>query len=797
MHRSFLRLALALCAATLLQPLDAAAREVLAVQALPQGLELRTAEGRYLFRPYSERVMETRFIPEGAAEPGPSHAIDPAFQPGAVPATLQQQADEVVYATPGIAVAIRRAPLRIEYRYKGRPLLAERTGFRLEEGRQRVDFEIDATEALYGGGARALGMNRRGHKLRLYNRAHYGYEERSSLMSYTMPLVLSSKRYMLHFDDPGTGHLDLDSTQTNTLAYDTVGQRRTYQVIAGERWEELMDSWTALTGRQPLPPRWAFGNFASRFGYRNEAQARDTVARFREAGIPLDAIVFDLYWFGKDITGHMGNLAFDREAFPTPEKMMADFAARGIKTVLVTEPFVLTTSKRWQEAVDRKVLATRADGLPATYDFYFGNTGLIDLFKPEARAWFWDIYKGLRAAGVSGWWGDLGEPEVHPSWVQHASGEADQVHNIYGHAWAGLIADGYRREFPQERPFILMRSGYSGSQRHGMIPWSGDVRRTWGGLRSQPEIALQMGMQGLAYMHSDLGGFAEPLLDDELYVRWLQYGVFQPIFRPHAQEEVPSEPVYRTPQTMALAREAIRLRYRMLPYNYTLAFDNSRTGMPLMRPLMFEDERPELAATTDLYFWGREFLVAPVLAKGQIEREVLFPSGGAFFDFHTGQRHAGGSRIRVPLQPDRIPVFVRAGAFVPLAPVFPNTDQYHTREIELHYYHDASVPQSQGRMYDDDGKTARAYEQGRYELLHFASRQRNGRLAIEMRSETGAHYSAPARRITLLVHGLQRKPQALVSGARKLPFEWDARRKLLRCSVHTRPAQTQRLQLRL
>lgn len=142
--------------------------------------------------------------------------------------------------------------------------------------------------------------------------------------------------------------------------------------------------------------------------------------------------------------------------------------------------------------------------------------------------------------------GDLGEPEVHPSKLLHANGvSADQVHNIYGHDWARLIYEGYKTTFPLERPFILMRAGYSGSQRFGMIPWTGDVNRSWGGLKPQMELTMQMGMQGIAYMHSDLGGFAGANDDPELYVRWLQYGVFQPIFRPHAQQEVASEAIFK------------------------------------------------------------------------------------------------------------------------------------------------------------------------------------------------------------------------------------------------------------
>lgn len=327
-------------------------------------------------------------------------------------------------------------------------------------------------------------------------------------MNYTLPIVISSGQYMLHFDNAPIGFLDLDSKYNNTLTYETISGRKTYQVIAGGGWEELLSNYTSLTGRQPLPPRWAFGNFASRFGYHSEAETRNTIVKFREDKIPVDAVILDLFWFGKDIQGTLGNLEVYRDSFPNFEKMIADFDKIGVKTIPITEPFILTTSSKWKEAVEENVLATDSIGNPFTYDFYFGNTGLIDLFKPKGRQWFWEIYRRLAEMGVAGVWGDLGEPEVHPSNLYHAIGSADEVHNIYGHSWAQLVYEGYRSEYPNQRPFILMRSGAAGSQRFGLIPWSGDVNRSWGGLKGQTEISLQMGMQGLAYMHSDLGGFA-------------------------------------------------------------------------------------------------------------------------------------------------------------------------------------------------------------------------------------------------------------------------------------------------
>jgi alpha-glucosidase (family GH31 glycosyl hydrolase) len=760
----------------------AGARKLESFQRRDNRLELTTSDGKYVLTPFSDKIVEAAFIPNGQSYPAQSHAV--VLAPAAVATVTTEHADTIEYATPGIVVTIARAPFRLSYSYKGKPLVAEQDGYARNEQFETLSFALESDEALYGGGARALGMNRRGHRLALYNKAHYGYESRSGLMNYTMPLVLSSNMYMLHFDNAATGYLDLDKKKTNVLTYETVSGRKTYQVIAGDSWEELAANYTSLTGRQPLPPRWAFGNFASRFGYRSEAQARATVDKYIADQVPLDAIVFDLYWFGEEIQGTMGNLSFLKKTFPDPQGMMADFAAKGVKTILITEPFVLTTSSRWQDAVDKKVLATKEGGAPFTFDFYFGHTGLIDIFKPAARDWFWDIYKNLMQQGVAGWWGDLGEPEVHPAGALHSAGTAEQLHNIYGHEWTHMLADGYRRDFPQRRPFLLMRAGYSGSQRFGLIPWSGDVNRSWGGLQSQTEIALQMGMQGLAYMHSDLGGFAGPNLDDELYTRWLQYGVFQPIFRPHGQDEVAAEPVYRAPAVLARTREAIRERYRLLPYNYTLAFDNNQTGLPLMRPMLYEEpDNARLRTVSDTYLWGHDLLVAPVVEAGLTQKEVYFPRSSAWFDFYSGAKHLGGATDTIAIVAQHIPVFVRAGAFIPLAPAMQSTRDYTSSKLELHYYHDASVRTSAGKLYDDDGETPEAFEKGRYELLRFAGAFRRGRLSISISSEIGSKQARPERGLAMTIHNVAAKPARVLVDGKAAPFKWDGAGKLLTFAV--------------
>jgi oligosaccharide 4-alpha-D-glucosyltransferase len=759
-------------------------------------LEVSVSDGTYHIQLIPEGV-QTSFIPKGEKYDSNSHAFISLKK---AEGTVVDEQEKLLFSYQDFKVEIVKNPFQIRYHYQGKELLSEKLGYFkqkhavlekvkgniIADSTEVIQFNLSSDEKLYGGGARVLGMNRRGTKLALYNRADYGYETRSELMNYTLPIVISSKKYMVHFDNAPVGYLDLDSKKNNVLAYETISGRKTYQVIVGEHWDNLVSNYTALTGRQPLPARWVFGNFASRFGYHSEAETRKTIQKYQDEKIPVDAVILDLYWFGKDIQGTMGNLEVFRDSFPTFEKMVADFTKMGIKTITVTEPFILTSSKKWEEVKTKKVVATNADGSPATWDFYFGNTGLVDVFKPEGKVWFWDIYKELANKGVSGIWGDLGEPEVFPSSATTFAGTADEVHNIYGHQWAKLIHEGYRNDFPKVRPFILMRAGAAGSQRYGMIPWSGDVNRSWGGLSGQVEIALQMGMQGLAYMHSDLGGFAGANLDDELYVRWLQYGVFNPIFRPHAQEDVPSEPVFRSDWAKKLAKQAIELRYQMLPYNYNVAFENSQTGKPLMRPLFFEEaDNESLLTKSDGYLWGNDFLIYPIMEAGQKTKAVYFPKGSSWIDFYTHQSYVGGTTQTFKIVENHIPTFVRAGSIIPMSKPIQNTTAYSNDGLEFHYYYDEnSIDEKKQSFYFDDGITAHNYENDTYFTLAFETEKEGKWLEIEVEKEIAANYkSTTLETYTLVIHQLAKKPRKVKVNGKTINFVFDEQSKTARFNL--------------
>jgi len=766
------------------------------------GLEINVNDGKYLLKFYSDEIIETSFIPKGEEFLKTSHAV--VLEPKKVEVIPVISKKESVFFTDGISVHITHKPFQITYKFKGEIVTSEKQGYFKSEHiplemvkgnieydtTEKIEFNLTTDEVLFGTGARALGMNRRGYRLPLYNRAHYGYETHSELMNFTIPLVISSKKYMIHFDNAPIGYLDLDSKKDNSLTYETISGRKTYQVIVGDSWVDLIENYTHLTGKQPLPPRWILGNFSSRFGYRSQKETEATIAKFQEENIPVDAVILDLYWFGKTVQGTMGNLEVDKDSFPDMKGMISRLKDKGVKTVLITEPFILSNSKKWKEAAEQKVLATDSINNPAKYDFYFGNTGIVNIYKKEGKDWFWNIYKHLLNLGAKGLWGDLGEPEVLPSWVNFSDKKADEIHNIYGHDWARLIYKGYQKEFPNERPFILMRAGYSGSQRFGMTPWSGDVNRTWGGLQSQPEIALQMGMQGLGYMHSDLGGFAGANLDDNLYTRWLQYGVFQPVFRPHAQEEVASEPVFRSERAKKYAKESIELRYKLLPYNYNLAFENNQKGTPLMRPIFFEEDDVKLMTIASTYLWGKDFLITPILKDSVKTKEIYFPKTANWVDFYSDEIVEGGQTKTVQVQEKSIPTYVRNGSFILLTDLVQTTDDYTGNNLEVHYYFDASVKENKRQFYNDDGLTANAFEKENYEFLEFESNITKRFLEIDFEAEFGSNWNSSEKEIKLILHNFNWNPKKIkVAGKRQqisilenntltIPVKWNPNKEL-------------------
>lgn len=708
-------------------------------------LIVKTTSGKVQVAFYNKKMVEIKRMPD---LPVADSSVAVIMVPQNVKTSIYEGNNNLIFSSDSLQVIINKVPFFISFQYHNNILLNESPVSNKNENKL-LAFEINKNEKFYGLGERAV-KKLRGNKFQLLNQAHYGYEIGAPNLNFSIPVLLSSKKYLLFYDNHEKGFADLGKTDTGRLSFGSVGGLVKYIFIAGSNFKDIYESYGKLTGTQPLPPRWALGNLQSRMAYRTQKEADSIVRLMQKEDFPIDALILDFYWFGDSIKGYLGRLDWYKPHWPDPEKMISGFKKKGVKTILITEPYIIDTLKNFYIANRLKLFAT--DSLGKTFintHFYFGPAGLLDIFKPATDTWFWSKYNKQIKIGVAGWWGDLGEPETISVHQYFVSGKANQVRNLYAFYWEKMLFDEYRKNYPETRVFDLNRAGYAGSQRFSVFPWTGDISRSWGGLQAQLPLLLNMSVSGMPFVHSDAGGFAMGVKDNELYTRWLQFACFSPILRPHGSG-IPSEPVFFNDTTKRIVREYMKIRYRLLPYIYTTVWESHNKGIPIVRPLFFEFPNDSVSySIVDEYMFGPDFLVAPVLNPGVKIRTVYLPKG-LWYDFWTGKKYHGGNMIDFPVKEEIMPVFVRAGAFIPMVKAVNSTVDYSSNEMTVVYF---PLPgkSSQSYMYEDDGKTFGSFQKGEYQLLKFQII--NGKKMIFSSSGKG-YLGAPSKRlIHLLIIG--------------------------------------------
>lgn len=729
----------------------------------------KAKEGQWNFYPYGNQVIRAVYKPaDYNRNELMSNAVITSPQPTQTKITAGPS--QTIDFENGLSVVIQRENI---YFRQGKEIKVKSARYFSENENRGFRFQLTDGEKWMGGGERAIPMDRRGYRLLFYNMPVYGYGLGTENLNFSVPFLLSSNGYALFFDNPSKGYADIGLADKSTLEAGFSSGELNFYVVFGKNPDEMLLNYTALTGRQPLPPRWAMGNFVSRFGYRNETQTKEVVSKMQAAKYPVDGLIFDLFWFGDHVKGTMGNFDWvSTSSWPNPKLMLTQFRQQNIKPILIAEPFFLKGTTNYAEATP--FLATNAAAHPYTYnDFFFGEGGVIDIFRKPARDFMWKLYKKQVANGVSGWWSDLGEPEKHPNEIIHNLKDqgiarpvhADEVHNIYGHQWSAMLYEKYRDEYGDQRLFHLNRAGFAGSQRYSVFPWTGDVARSWSGLKAQWPVLMGMSLSGLPYIHSDAGGFAvSDAADAELYTRWLQFAAFTPVFRPHGTapeaadptlKSIPSEPVFWDEKTQAIVKKYIHLRYELLPYNYSLSFDQAVMGKPLMRPLYYYGfSDAEAFNATDQYMWGDELLVAPVMTQAATSRKVYLPEG-QWYRFSDNKLLEGKQWLDQPADLSYLPLYAKAGSFVPLwqtDSVIRSTEQYDSKNISLVYYPSATT--SSYTWYDDDGAEPRALERANYELVTFTGNTRGSMIVIDIKTNNAAAYKRrQTRTFTLLIPG--------------------------------------------
>jgi alpha-glucosidase len=615
------------------------------------------------------------------------------------------------------------------------------------DGRRRLQirFRRAIEEHYYGLGQAGPGLDKDGTSRRLWN-SHYGYGPGSDM---AVPLVISSRGYGLFFDNSWDAEISLGrSDERSNLVYTAEGGEWDCYFIFGSNPKAVLAEYARLTGYPPLPPRWAFGYIQSTRHFDNADEIVDLARTLRDKHIPCDAIVF-LSTYGSDMgmNNGVGTLEFHPELWAESAALMRQLKDRHFRVVSHEYPVISPKSPRFQEAARRGYLVDYT-GSETSVMFNEGQR-YLDFTIPAVGSWWWEAHRPLVELGVDGWWLDGGEGP--PSSVALHAGSGQALHNAFDFCRQQAFSEGERRSRPEQRVWLLCRSGYAGMQRLGSACWSGDISNTFGVFANQLPLGLSTAMSGVPYWGTDIGGFFHTVPESgELFARWFQFAAFCPIFRSHGRGVGPRGWREHLPWAHGAAVEEVcrtfaELRYQLMPYTYSLAWEAHRTGTPLMRPLVLEyPDDPNVVDMSTEFMWGPSMLVAPVTAGGATHWPVYLPQG-TWYDFWTSQQYAGGQWVEVDAPLERLPLLVRGGAIVPRGPTVDYLDQ-HAGPLSLLIYPDGD---SSFDLYEDDG-VSRAYESGAYAVttIRCAASETSIQLSVGGRS---GEYAGMSRARTVLV----------------------------------------------
>jgi alpha-D-xyloside xylohydrolase len=504
---------------------------------------------------------------------------------------------------------------------------------------------------------------------------------------------------------------------SNTMAFQSqAGKSVNYYFFYGPQLDKVVAEYRRMTGTVPMLPRWAYGFWQCRERYSSQDQILQVAAKFRKDGIPVDAIVQDWQYWGKYGWNAM---RFDEDHYPHPAQMLSSLHQSHFHFVIsVWAKFGEQTGVYKQFKSHDFLLQDKAE--TAEPGEAQAQESWADLFNPGADKLFWQsMDKHLFKDGVDGWWLDASEPEGDPLRTSNTYlGPGAFVRNAYPLYEISAVYKGQTSTNPQKRVVILTRSAYAGQQRTGSISWSGDISANWLTLRRQIPEALSFSMSGFPYWTSDIGGFFRPenqytsAAYHQLLIRWFEFGAFSPIFRVHGFHSR-TEMWNYGPETEKILVGVDKLRYRLLPYIYSSAWEVTSQGRSIMRALPFVyPDQPALRNISDEYLFGDSLLINPVTRKNATDRSVTLPAGSEWIDFWTGEKHQGGQTIVAPAPLNHIPVFVKSGSIVPMGPVLQWASQpEEPLDIRIYPGHNASF-----QLYEDAGN-GYGYQHRQYAIV--------------------------------------------------------------------------------
>ena len=737
------------------------------------GAMLTTSSARVGIQALSHSVVRVRMLPpsdEDLRLPPSFAVIEPGWPAPAV--AHEEMTDYVRISTSDITVRVQKHPLRVSFlRPDGMPVAADSPAHGMgwtERGAGCYKRFAPGTH-FYGFGERTGFLDKQRTAMTLWNSDVNPHTPGTDSLYVSIPFFIAfsgRSAYGIYMDTaarsafnmgrprfmPWTSEIDLaplpyPEVDPCEYWFGTDEKRLDYYFFAGPTIPDVVRAYSDLTGRMQLPPLWALGYHQCRFSYCPEGQVREVARAMREADIPCDAIYLDI-----DYMDGFRVFTFNPKHFPNPARLMSDLRKDGFNVVTIVDPGVKTDSsyRVYRQGRRKRVFIRRPDGRVYKGRVWPGVVAYPDFARPASRTWWADNHKALFDAGVRGIWNDMNEPsnfaidtgtldETALHGEPGAEIEHAYVHNAYGNLMSQATQEAFARLLPNTRPFIITRAGCGGIQRHACV-WTGDNSSWWEHLLMTIPMCCNMSLSGVSFVGADVGGFMDSA-DPELVARWTQMGAFMPLFRSHSMiRSVPQEPYALGEPHTSICRKYIKLRYRLLPYMYTLIRQCAQDGTPVMRPMVYDF--PDDSATHAMYdqfMLGPDIMVAPVYLPGAAARPVYFPRG-RWAHLETGQVvESMGEHVLVQCPLDQIPAYLKEGSILPWGREMSYVGQREQELEVIDIFPSAGMSEAVFSVYADDGKTLE-YKDGAFGFIDISYSVREpGRLMLTIASRDKSH----------------------------------------------------------
>lgn len=683
--------------------------------------------------------------------------------------------------TGDLRIIAYKSPFRIEIYNKYQRLVLGDS----ENGAYTVDKKTVSTrkilredEHFLGLGEKAGALDRRGKSYTMWNSDKPCYSETEDPLYKSIPFFMSNYNYGIFFDNTYKTQFDFGKSNEKEFSFSSPGGAFIYYFFYGKDYSEIIGNYTKLTGNPIMPPKWALGWSQSRGLLTNETLTREIASEYRKRQIPIDIIYQDIGW----VEG-LQNFEWKKGNYQNPKQMLADLGQMGIKVIVSQDPVVSqSTIAQWSEA-DEKGYFAKDSRNGKSYDMpwpWGGNAGVVDFTNPEVAGWWGELQQKPVNDGVKGFWTDMGEPAWSNEeaqdrlFMKHYSGMHDEIHNVYGFTWDKVVTEEFEKRNPNQRIFQMTRSAYAGLQRY-TFGWSGDsgngedVNDGWKNLANQIPVGLSAGMGLIPFWTTDISGYCGDITDydefSELYIRWLQFGIFNPLSRAHHEGNNAVEPWLFGEEAETIARSSVEFKYKLIPYIYTYARVAYDTGMPILRAIPLEFPKDIKAiSVNDQFMFGKEIMVAPVVEKAVRSRRIYFPEG-TWVDYHNpSSKYEGGTTSDYPVNLKTIPVFVKEGSIIPKMPVMQFVGELKNAPVIFEIF-PSGEKKSSFELYEDDGET-NDYKKNIYAKTLISSESENNSILVHLEKPVQNGFRTEKRNYFFEVHMAQSPKNVLLNGVK-------------------------------